>query len=338
MTKNRITRDQRPYSAGPNAAYFRLIGAIALLGCVGFVAIVIIWRADNSLNGPIARYMHAHTAAYYVTGITLSALIGLITVLSIALLVALHKLRTLADVVRERDEFTSMLLHHIRTPLTGIKWLLAEKTAPDSVSHEVTPADLQTITKENERAIGAVEHLLDALRANTERMEYHFTRTSARELSATIRETAERFRSVSESRGIQLVVNIATIPENAFLSIDEEKIRIALEALFNNAAKYTNAGGTITVSARCSAKEYVITLADTGIGIPVADQGKIFTQFFRASNAHKKEPDGFGIGLFVAKLFIEKHAGSISFTSKEGAGTSFLITLPTLSVGQIPKS
>ncbi len=337
MENNQITRDQLTYSVGPRAAYFRLIGAIALLGCIGFVAIVVAWRADN-LNAPVARYMHAHTAVYYVTGITLSALIGLVTVLSIALLVALHKLRTLADVVRERDEFTSMLLHHIRTPLTGIKWLLAEKNAPDSASHEVTPADLQVITQENERAIGAVEHLLDALRANTERVEYHFTRTSAQELSVLVRGTAERFRSVSESRGIQLVVDVATVPANVFLSIDEEKIRIALEALFNNAIKYTSAGGTITISVQNSSKEYAIAVADTGIGIPIADQDKVFSQFFRASNAHKKEPDGFGIGLFVAKLFIEKHAGSISFTSKEGVGTRFLIRLPTLSAGQISGS
>ena len=337
MTDNQFTRDQQPYAIWPSTAYFRLIGAITLLCIVGFAAIVMAWRAD-SLNGPTARYMHAHTAVYYITGITLSSLIGLAIVLSIALLVTLHKLRTLADVVRERDEFTSMLLHHIRTPLTGIKWLLAEKSAPDSNSHNVTPADLQIITQENERAISAVEHLLDALRANTERMEYRFARTSAHELSVTVRDTAERFRPVSESRNIQLVVDIGTEPENIFLSIDEEKIRTALEALFNNAVKYTRPGGSITVSARCLLKEYAITIADTGIGIPEADQDKIFTQFFRASNAHRNEPDGFGIGLFVAKLFIKKHAGSISFTSKEGVGTSFLIKLPILSSAKLPGS
>ena len=112
--------------------------------------------------------------------------------------------------------------------------------------------------------------------------------------------------------------------------LDGDKIRIALTNIIDNAIKYSKPHGHIDIGVKWQASSVVITVADKGIGIPADQVRRLFTRFFRGSNAPAYHTDGSGLGLYIAKTIIEKQGGVISAQSEEGKGTTFTITLPLM--------
>ena len=102
----------------------------------------------------------------------------------------------------------------------------------------------------------------------------------------------------------------------------------SVDNLISNAIKFTPAGGTVTVSLREEADEAVITVADTGIGIPAVELGQLSTRFFRASTATRNAVPGVGLGLTITKAIITAHGGRLDIASEEGVGTSISLYLP----------
>ena len=100
--------------------------------------------------------------------------------------------------------------------------------------------------------------------------------------------------------------------------------------LISNAVRYTPDGGSVNVNVTTRDGAVVLTVADTGIGIPDESIPNIFNNFYRASNARRMDGSGTGLGLSITKAIVEKHGGAITFTSIEGEGTVFTVTLPTL--------
>ncbi len=113
------------------------------------------------------------------------------------------------------------------------------------------------------------------------------------------------------------------------VSIDVEKVKLAIQNLFENAIHYTPSGGKILISLESKDKQVQFSIKDTGIGIPEDQQHRVFSKFFRASNVLRKETEGTGLGLFIAKNIIEAHNGKIWFESKEDKGSTFYFTIPT---------
>jgi signal transduction histidine kinase len=101
---------------------------------------------------------------------------------------------------------------------------------------------------------------------------------------------------------------------------------MTLENLLSNAVKYSPMGGTVTLEVEVADGTLVCRIADTGMGIPLADQPHIFEKLFRASNV--QQVDGNGFGLYVAKGAIEQQGGRLWFTSQQGQGTTFYVRLP----------
>ena len=98
--------------------------------------------------------------------------------------------------------------------------------------------------------------------------------------------------------------------------------------LLSNAVKFTPPGGEIEVSARREDREVVMTVRDTGIGVPQEEQPRLFTRFFRSSAAMERETQGTGLGLFIVKHVAEAHGGSVTVSSAPGSGSTFTIRLP----------
>jgi two-component system sensor histidine kinase VicK len=109
---------------------------------------------------------------------------------------------------------------------------------------------------------------------------------------------------------------------------DKKKTEVVLDNLFSNAIKYNRDGGIVNVKVRKDGRKAVISIKDTGIGIPKIDQDMIFGKFFRSENAAAKEVSGTGLGLYIAKNIIERGGGKIWFHSTEGEGSVFFVSLP----------
>jgi two-component system sensor histidine kinase VicK len=123
------------------------------------------------------------------------------------------------------------------------------------------------------------------------------------------------------------------------IPIDPPLMRMVVQNILSNAIKYTANGGRITISldwqpgrsstAKKPSRSVLMTIQDTGLGIPTKQQPMVFTKLFRADNVRKQETTGTGLGLYIAKAVIEQSGGRIWFTSTENKGTTFFITLPS---------
>ncbi len=110
--------------------------------------------------------------------------------------------------------------------------------------------------------------------------------------------------------------------------MDEEKIKLAINNLLNNAIRYTPPGGRVKIGLSYGIKEIGFRIQDSGVGIPKNQQKRVFSRFFRGSNITKMKTEGTGLGLFITKNIIESHRGKIWFESEENKGTTFYFTLP----------
>ncbi|HXV57211.1 MAG TPA: ATP-binding protein, partial [Gaiellaceae bacterium] len=133
-------------------------------------------------------------------------------------------------------------------------------------------------------------------------------------------------RPAAEAKGVDLRLEAPSVP--ATIRADGQRLDQLLDNLVSNAVKFTPDGGTVAVGLDRDGDDLVLTVSDTGIGIPAGEQRHLFERFFRASSAQKRAIDGTGLGLTIALAIAEAHGGSIRFASVEGEGTTFRIALP----------
>jgi signal transduction histidine kinase len=177
----------------------------------------------------------------------------------------------------------------------------------------------------NERLIVLLNDLLEVSSVEEGRYDYQFEKVDIHDL---LREVSDRqmddvSRKMQEFK-LNIVNNLANV------SLDQYKIKLVIGTLLNNAIKYTPKHGHITIRSEFPDNKKVrISISDSGIGIPIMNQEKIFTKFFRAENAVRVDTEGNGLDLYVAKTIINNHNGKIWFKSQEGRGTTFFIELPT---------
>ncbi len=245
----------------------------------------------------------------------------------LALTLANNHLQTLEGA---KSKFVSVTTHQLRTPLAAIKWTLdmAAKGQLGAVTEEQKKYLLQGLISTN-RVISIVNDLLKVDSIDTERAEYIFHPTDLVKLISNL-----IFEFTNQAM-IKKINFLFLKPQNPIpmIELDADKVRMVLENLIDNAVKYTPEGGKVTIKIsdeRINSAEsaVLVSVNDSGIGIPAGEADKVFEKFFRASNAIKKEPDGSGLGLFIARDIIEKHNGSIWFETHPGAGTTFSLTLP----------
>jgi signal transduction histidine kinase len=177
-----------------------------------------------------------------------------------------------------------------------------------------------------ERLIRVVNDLLNVSRIE----EGRFTQKLEKiQLEDIVKSVCDQHLSLAETKKLKFVYHE---PEKALpaVSVDKEQLRIAIENLVENAMNYTNEDGLVEVYAKLdqATKSVKVSVKDSGIGIPAEQQDRIFTKFYRSSNALRKETSGSGLGLFVTRNIIESHGGKIWFESQEGKGTTFFFTLP----------
>lgn len=236
----------------------------------------------------------------------------------------------LRNVTREKmiekikTDFIFLSAHQLRTPLSTIKWALRMFLDGDlgpltSEQKEV----LEKIYRSNERMISLINDLLNLTKIEEGR---YILKPILADLQSIVESSLSSYKEEIEKKKIKIEFEKQeNLPS---VLVDTERIKLAIDNLLENAVKYTLTGGKIIISLKKKEKEVEFSIKDTGIGIPQAEQPRVFTKFFRGSNALKIETEGSGLGLFITKNIIEAHGGKIWFESKENEGSTFYFTLP----------
>ncbi len=223
-----------------------------------------------------------------------------------------------------RTDFVSNISHELKTPV-GALAILAEALA-DNEDVDVNRRLALKMVEEAHRASGTIDDLLELSRIELggpgEREEVI--------LSAAIGEAAARHRLVADTVGVTLKVS-CIVPETVVG--DRRQLVSALSNLIDNAVKYSNQGGVVTVSSRSVSGFVEIEVADTGIGIPARDLDRVFERFYRVDRARSRTTGGTGLGLAIVRHVATNHGGDVTVRSREGEGSVFALRIPTQAGG-----
>ncbi len=223
--------------------------------------------------------------------------------------------------------FFTNVSHDLRTPLT----LIAEPINQLAETAKLTPQQhaLMKMAEKNVRILQRlINQILDFRKYENEKLDLHLSETN---FNRAIRDWMESFYTIALKRDIKLLLE-APEPDSPLSSaLDPEKIERVFFNILSNAFKYTPDNGTITVSYTSDTHNLTFRIADTGKGISERDLGNIFDRFYQADRIH---PNGSGIGLSLAKAFVELHGGTISVESEWKRGSVFTVTLPLRHIAE----
>ena len=236
----------------------------------------------------------------------------------------------LRDITREKmvektkAEFVTLAAHQLRTPTSAIKWSL--RMLLDGDRGEITPDQKEAIEKTyktNDRVIYLINNLLNADKAEDGK---YISETKLSSIEEVINLAIEEKKEEIERKKINL--KIKKEEKIPMVMLDTDGIRLAIDNFLDNAVRYTSSNGNITIYLWVREKELEVHFEDNGMGVPLSQQSKLFTKFFRGSNIMKVDTEGSGLGLFIAKNIIEAHGGRTWFQTQEGKGSIFSFSLP----------
>ena len=235
--------------------------------------------------------------------------------------------RELQRLDEAKDEFVSVASHQLRTPLTSIKGYISMVMEGDAGKiNDQQKKLLSEAYSSSERMVHLISDFLSVSRLQTGKF---IIDTQPIDLDDLIRHEVETMQAIAASH-TQKLEYIRPVSRYKIM-VDEAKLQQVVMNFIDNAVYYSRPNTTIKVTLQYIKGEAIFTVKDTGIGVPEAEQEKLFSKFFRASNARKQRPDGTGVGLYLAKRVVTAHEGQIIFSSKEGKGSTFGFRLPLTS-------
>lgn len=231
---------------------------------------------------------------------------------------------------KKRIRFFIDVAHDIRTPISLIKAPLSEIETKEVLSEH--GRGLLSVAMQNaEKLFLMVSQLLDLQKAEITDKKLNET---SQDISAYMNEKVTSFHMAAVQKGLDLELEIQSgFPEICF---DKNKMDKIIDNLLSNAIKYTEKGA-VSISLNYTSTNWSVTIDDTGIGIPANDQKQLFKDFYRAGNAVNSGESGSGIGLVLIKKLVRLMHGTITFSSVENQGSSFLISFPLKTTGILPE-
>jgi PAS domain S-box-containing protein len=229
----------------------------------------------------------------------------------------------LKEADRAKNEFLATLAHELRNPLAPIRAavkILQLQSKPNQASQSA----LEVIERQTRQMTRLIDDLLDIARITSNKLELRRERI---ELRAVLDAAVETSQPLIEQLGHKLVVKAPAAP----IQIDGDMVRLAqvISNLLNNAAKYTQRGGRIWLTATRKERDVVIKVRDNGIGIPAKLLPRIFEMFTQVDRAANGPAGGLGIGLTLVKRLVEMHGGTINAQSHgHGKGSEFVLRVP----------
>lgn len=220
-----------------------------------------------------------------------------------------------------RRNFVVNASHELKTPATAISTLSEALEIAIASGSERTPQLVARLREESDRLVRLVHDLLD-LRRLEERGPLE---RAPVDLAALVRDVAAGLQPRAEDERIELVVDA---PEQAYIAGIGQDLRLVVDNLLTNAVQYNRPEGTVEATLARDGGTYLLTIRDTGVGIPQADLQRIFERFYRVDVARSRERGGTGLGLAIVRHAVERHGGSVQVESLLGEGSTFAVRLP----------
>lgn len=227
------------------------------------------------------------------------------------------------EVLSTRNEFVGIAAHQLRTPLTALRWSLESIDGATGKKEDVTPLIKDSLALVD-RCLKIVNDFLDAAKIEEGKFGFEYQNmdvvTFLDALVATIAPIAKQY-------GVGLYFDHKEFGALA-IPMDPSRLGTAFLNLLDNAVRYNVKGGKVTLALVKELDRVKISISDTGIGIPKGEERKLFQKLERGSNAIQIEPNGSGLGLYIAKNIVEGHGGTITVVSEANRGTTFTVALP----------
>ena len=228
------------------------------------------------------------------------------------------------EIDRSKSEFVSVASHQLKTPATIVNFYTERLL--NGANSVVTPKQVDYINEirgANQRMIEIVNTLL-----NVSRIEMGIFPVDPMPVDVIeiFKNAVKESHMGREKKNLVLKERYHRLKH--MIPIDALMLKMIFSNLISNAIKYTSAGGTISIETSEEEKNLLISVSDNGCGIPLDQQDKIFTKFFRSDNARRQDTDGTGLGLYIVKSVLDHIGGKVWFSSKEKEGSNFYFTIP----------
>ncbi|GAA4710899.1 sensor histidine kinase [Brevibacillus fulvus] len=223
----------------------------------------------------------------------------------------------------KQQQFVADASHELRTPLSVILINLEQLFLYPEHTIEQESETISITIQEGKRLNKLISNLLTLARSDSNELQILHQKVRLEEV---VKKSVQSFEPLAQLKMITLTTDLE---EPLEVYGDEGRLHQLIVILLDNALKYTNERGTITISCKHAGNSALLTVTDTGIGIPKSDLHLIFDRFYRGDKMRSRAEEGTGLGLSIAKWIIEAHRGKVRVESEEGVGTSFFITLPT---------
>ena len=288
---------------------------------VGLLVIVLVFFTSNGLIKPLRRIL---VVVQKMTTGQLSLRIPVVGKGEYAFLAQAFNDMTdkLEQVERTREEFVSNVSHEMKTPLSSIKVLSESILLQEEVPIEMYREFLQDINNEVDRMTNINNDLLALVKVDQREQALNIQLTDINEL---VEDILKRLYPLAEKKKVVLLYEQVRPVQ---IDADEIKLSLAISNIVENGIKYTPRGGTVKVAVDSDHQSVIITIQDTGIGIPEDEQDKIFNRFYRVDKTRDRETGGTGLGLSISKQTVLLHNGSIRVTSRTDEGSIFTVRIP----------
>lgn len=233
--------------------------------------------------------------------------------------------------LNEQSELMRLLVHELRSPVATSKSMVA-------TMRYLNLGDTQIdgfLSRIENRMDELLDLINDILALSQAKAGHQLGQVIALDLVAETRAVCKPYQEEAAASEVAINVDLPTSP--VWVPMVEQTYQLIVSNLVSNAVKYTPSG-SVRITLRQEGLWAVLTVKDSGIGIPQAEIPQLFTEFFRASNARRSRIPGNGLGLAGVRSLVERFGGELEVTSEEGVGSCFTVRLPLRQEGKLPRS
>lgn len=231
----------------------------------------------------------------------------------------LQRMKVLDD---SRQEFVSNVSHELKTPLTSMKVLADSLLVQEDVSVELYQEFMEDIVSEIDRENRIITDLLTLVKMDKKASAMNIVALNINDVTELI---LKRLRPLARKKDVEVVFESV---RSVTAEVDEVKMTLVMSNLVENAIKYNKEHGWVKVVLDADHQYFTFEVSDSGIGIPEDSLAQIYERFYRVDKSHSREIGGTGLGLAITKSAVLMHRGSITVTSTEGEGSTFLVKIP----------